>query len=108
RRHAARPRRLRLRPAFPGRRDRSDRRRVAASAQERAVASRQGHAKAARASRVAAESMIAQCRPGCEWTTTRALRRTGPVMAEAAVATFDADALAGPRFTALPPLALYV
>ena len=29
-------------------------------------------------------------------------------MAEAAVATFDADALAGPRFTALPPLALYV
>ncbi|HEX6793132.1 MAG TPA: radical SAM family heme chaperone HemW [Casimicrobiaceae bacterium] len=32
----------------------------------------------------------------------------GPVIAEAAVATIGTDALAGPRFAALPPLSLYV
>src|SRR6185437_10542367 len=32
----------------------------------------------------------------------------GPVMAAAAIATIGADALAGPRFSALPPLSLYV
>ena len=49
RRHAARHRRLRLRPALPRRRDRPHRRRAAARAEERALASRQGDARADRA-----------------------------------------------------------
>ena len=49
RRRAARHRRLRLRPAFPRCGDRPHRGRAAARAQERAVASRQGDARADRA-----------------------------------------------------------
>ena len=49
RRRAARHRRLRLRPAFPRSRDRPDRRRAAAREEERAVAPRQGDARADRA-----------------------------------------------------------
>ena len=50
-RYAARHRRLRLRPALPRCRDRPHRRRAAARAEERAVASRQGDARVDRAPR---------------------------------------------------------
>ena len=63
RRHAARRRRLRLRPAFRRRRDRPDRRRAAARAQERAVASRQGDARADRAASTNSATRMAADRP---------------------------------------------
>src|SRR5262249_40077505 len=76
--------RLRLRPAFPRPRNRPHGRRASAREEERALASRQGDARAD----CAAHGV--------------------PRVNSPAIATLDAASLTGPRFAALPPLALYV